>query len=367
MEQNKDKITVHRTGSTLYPDMLREIRDAEEEINFEYYIVRWDNIGRKFFRELKKAAERGVKVRMILDGFGSWDFPKPAKKALRESGVELIHYNPVKLYKGVWKWILRDHRKILTIDGEKGYLGGMNIDRKHLKPVELPDIPRKNVIRDTHLKVEGPTAKKIRNTFIDSWNSMKKENDMEPEEVEENGMTTIVGGNIKTGDSIIKQYVNMIQSAEDSIKLTQSYFVPQKVVRKLLYEAVERGVKVQLITPAYYSEVRIARHATKKLYKELMDNGVEIYEYTDTFIHSKTAVVDDKYATVGSMNLDFQGVLTNREINLFTQDKGTVKVMEKEFEKDLKKSRRVTKEQIDSRSWAENLINRFLYTFRALY
>ncbi len=362
-----EKQEVHRFGSTLYPEMLEDIDKAKNEIFLEYYIVKWDRIGKEFFRGLCRAAERGVEVKVIIDGFGSWNFPERAKKKMRDLGVELIHYNPVKLYKGIWKWILRDHRKIMVVDGKKAYIGGMNIDRKHLKPCEQTDTPRNQVIKDTHLEVEGKnTVVQIRNEFAKSWNAMKKEKELEIMDVKPE-KTKILGGNIKTEDSILKEYVKKIRKADKSIKLVHSYFVPQKIVRRSLYDAVDRGVDVELITPAYFSEVRIARHATKNLYGELIGNGVEVYEYIDSFLHSKTCLIDDSWMTVGSMNLDFQGVLTNREINLFTENKESVNKMKKGFEEDLEKSVKITKKHLEERNWLENQLNQFFYSFRSLY
>ncbi len=359
---------VFRFGSSLYPNMIKSIRNAEEEVLFEYYIVRWDRAGKKFIKELKRAADRGVDVKIIIDGFGSWKFPERVKNYLRNSGVQLIHYNPVKLYKGIWKWVLRDHRKIMIIDGKTAYIGGMNIDKKHLEPEDQPETPRKEVIKDTHIKVNDSAAKKIRNKFIESWNVMQKEEELQKKEIDEETSDTVVkGGNIKTEDSILKEYSKRIKDAEDSIKLTQSYFVPQKIVRKQLYSAVERGVDVKLIVPEYFSEVRIARHATKNLYEELLKNGIDIYEYRDTFIHSKTAVFDSEWATVGSLNLDFQGVLTNLEINLFTRKKETVEKLDREFESDLENSVRITEEDVKNRFWVEKGLNKLFYAFRALY
>ena len=360
-----EHLEVHRYGSTVYRDMLKEFRNAEDEINLEFYIYNDDRTGRLFAQELKKAAERGVDVRVVIDGFGSSDFPYPVFKDLRESGVDIRYYNPIKMYKGIWRWVLRDHRKIVTIDEKAGYLGGMNINRRHLHPDELEDMPPEMSIKDTQVKVTGPRVRDIRNRFGETWQLMTGQ-EFEFSEPGEDTSSTILGGKLRNRNNALKDYVRRFREAEERIWLTQAYFVPPPYIREVLYEAVERGVDVRVVTPGTMDIVSV-RSASKYLFRELVENGVKVYEYQDNLIHSKTGVVDGEWAGIGSLNIDYQSVLRNLELNISTRRRDTAKEMERQFVEDLDSSERVAKEDIENRGSFSKFRNWFCHNFRWIY
>lgn len=362
----KEKLKIYRSGNTAYSDMIQEIRKAEEEINLEYYIFANDMVGREFVSELLKACERGVKVRIVIDGFGSSSFPYPVKKKLREFGAEVKYYNPIKVYKGVWRWILRDHRKLLTVDRKTGFLGGMNISKRHLKSEEVTGISETLSIKDTHVRIKGPTVKEIRKKFGRTWKMINGDNRFENDTEIEKTSTKILGGKLRSYNNSIKEYIRQFKEADQSIKLTQAYFIPPPYIRKVLYNAVDRGVNVQLITPGLY-DIKSVRSSSKHLYREMMDNGIKIYEYQNSFLHSKTGVVDGEWASVGSMNIDYQSVLRNLELNMATKKKQTVRRLEKEFKTDLSGSTRIKKEDLRKRTKLEEFRNWFFHRFRWIY
>lgn len=358
-------INIHRYGSTVYRDMIKEIRDAEEEINLEYYIFSDDKTGRLFIKELKKASERGVKVRIIIDGFGSSKFPYHRIKELRESGVNIRYYNPVQVYKGVWRWVFRDHRKIISIDNRVGYLGGMNIHHRHLQPEDLENLPPEKSIKDTQVRIEGPKARDIRNRFGQTWKMLTGEEFSFSEE-EENRNTRILGGKLRHQNNALKDYIRKFRKAENYIHLTQAYFVPPEYIRKELYRAVNRGVDVKVVVPGIF-DILSVRSASKHLYREMVKKGVSIHEYQNSFIHSKTGVVDGEWTGIGSLNIDYQSVLRNLELNISTEQEKVVEEMENHFRKDLENSEKVTLKDIEKRRSFEKFRNWFFYKFRWIY
>lgn len=355
-------------GSDLYDRMLEAIANAEQEVNLEVYIFREDNAGTQFINELVNAAQRGVTVRVILDAWGSFTFSKNFIYKLERAGVQLVRYRPFSPFTGGWGWRRRDHRKLLTVDEEIGFAGGMNIGQEYMKREDGGF-----GIRDTHVEVQGPVVQQINDVFSYNWDNhhhglddVSERMSAEPEDCrcrEDEGCARVIRGRWRDKNLIREDYMEQIEQAEDYIKLTQSYFLPTDDVLEALYDAVERGCDVHLLVPGI-SDVPALQYGTHYLYEKLIDHGVHVYEYMDSLLHAKTAVIDDEWATVGTFNFDYQSIFHNLEVNVTVLGEHFAHQMSERFDRDLENSRRITREDLMEWSWWDKARAKFWHWFR---
>jgi cardiolipin synthase len=365
---HNNQIKLFHEGSSLYDRMIEAIDRAEEEVNLEVYIFREDNAGMQFVDAMIDAAKRGVTVRVILDAWGSFSFSKYFIHRLERAGVQLVRYRPFSPFTGGWGWRRRDHRKLLTIDGEIAFAGGMNIGREYMSREDGGF-----GIRDTHLEVQGPVVQQVNDVFSYNWeNHHHALDDIHDEVTSEAGecvcdngrsCARVTRGRWKDKNLIREDYLERIERAEDYIKLTQSYFLPTDDILEALYDAVERGCEVQLLVPGI-SDVPALQYGTHYLYRDLLDHGIEIHEYKDSLLHAKTAVIDDEWATVGTFNFDYQSIFHNLEVNITVLGEDFAHRMSEQFDRDLEKSRQVTEEDLLDWSWWDKARAKFWHWFR---
>jgi len=347
-----NEIEVLINGEEKFPKLLAELRKAEKSIHLDYYIVTDDNIGNEIFDILIEKAGKGVKVRMIYDDVGSSINSKTIKK-LKTQGVELYPYMPVMFSKLAHKANYRNHRKIVVIDNETGFLGGINIKDKYINPNEFG-----LYWRDTHIMIKGEAVTDLQYLFITDWYFVSGQKIELGEFRFENKFhisnripTSILGSDYgKRNQSIKEAFFGMITNAREEVLITTPYFIPDDAIFQALKITSKSGVNIKLMIPEK-PDIKTAFYASQTYLKELLYSGVEIYFYTKGMMHSKTMVVDSMISTVGSTNMDQRSFSLNAEVNAFVRDEKIAQKLKYHFQEDLKDCYKLQLEDLNNRSW----------------
>lgn len=358
-----NKITNLENGDRIFPPMLKAISAAKKTITFETYIYWSGDIGRKFVDALSERARAGVKVHVLLDWVGSLKMDEELIETLKSAGVEVERYHPLHWYH-LTRMNNRTHRKLLVVDGHVGFTGGVGIADQWEGHAEDP-----KHWRDSHYILQGPAVGQMQAAFMDNW--IKATGEVLQGEgyfpvLQSAGEATAQvftsspnGG----GDSMMLMYLLSIAAAERTIDLSAAYFVPDKLTRHALIDALKRGVKVRIIVPGPHNDAEIVRKASRAQWGELLQAGAEINEYQPTMFHCKMLVVDQKLVSVGSTNFDNRSFRLNEEANLNIYDIPFAERVTGVFEEDLKKTQRVTYEAWLARPWKEKMAERFSSLF----
>ena len=354
---------VLRDGDEAFPAMLDAIRSARAYICLETYILRDDATGWEFATALADRARHGVEVSLMYDAIGSVALGSDYLDYLKEQGVRLAEYHPILPWRKGFDINRRNHRKQLVVDGRWGFLGGLNIGD------EYRSMDGHRAWRDTHLCVEGPVVRKMLRLFSLTWlrqggAPMARERyQYTSDPVGESNVRVL--GNRRHHDrgAIHQAYVDAFASAREQILVTNSYFVPSPEIRRELVAAARRGVRVVLLL-AGKSDVLALQMATRSYYRGLLDAGVELYEWHQTILHAKTAVVDRGWSTVGSYNLNFRSRFHNLECNVMVDDPSVAIDLERMFWEDIAESNVVDDDFLEARTAPEKMAGRFFSAFR---
>jgi len=353
-------------GEQIFPAMLEAIRAAKKTITFETYVYWRGDIGRQFTDALCERAQNGVKVHAIIDVVGSDRIDQQYFKQLEDAGVEVIQYHALRWYDwtSTSKLNYRTHRKLLIIDGEVGFTGGVGIADEWNGNADSKDH-----WRDNHYRVRGPCVAQLQAAFADNWMATTGKvlhgADYFPE-VHNIGEKTaqVFKSSVKGGsESMQLLYLLSFASAEKSIRLCSAYFVLDDLTIHTLLEARQRGVKVQIIVPGPDIDVKVVRTASRARWGEMLKAGVEIYEYQPTMYHTKLMVVDDLWVSIGSANLDERSFRMNAEANLNVMDQAFAQEQMRIFEDDLAHSKQMTYEQWAHRPGNEKFMESFATMF----
>lgn len=323
--QSGNRITLLRNGTEFFPALAASIEAAEQEIHIQTYIYELDDTGLMIGEKLKAAAMRGVMVYLLLDGFGSRKLPQEYVLELEAFGIKVMFYRPkISAWSFKRSRLRRLHRKVSVFDGQHAYVGGINIIDDMNVPSNL-DAPRV----DYAVRVEGRLVQSIHASTRNLWRRLAW---MHLREVEvysalpepgfiHGGMRAafVVRDNVLHRRDIERAYLKAIGKARVEVIIASAYFVPGKKFRQALIEAARRGVRVRLLLQGRMEYWLM--FATHEVYGLLLRHGIEIYEYRASFMHSKVAVADSRWATVGSSNLDPFSLLLSREANIVVQDK----------------------------------------------
>lgn len=358
-----NKATLLQDGMATYAAMFAAIAQAKDHINLESYIIEDDDTGHKFTTLLLQAQARGVQVNLIYDSVGGINTPKIFFERLSQAGVAVLEFNPINplAAKGAWLLNQRDHRKILLVDGRIAILGGINISSVYASGSVLRRAGKSGTNhvewRDTDIQIEGPVVAEFQKLFLQTWAKQHG-----PALAEKNyfPLLTPQGQDIvraigSTSDDpyslIYLTLISAIGNAEKYVHLTNAYFVPDPQLLLALTDAAARGVDVKLILPSQ-SDSSLVFHAGRAHYAGLLKGGVQIFERQGALLHSKTAVIDGVWSTVGSTNLDWRSFLSNDELNAIVLGRDFAAQMQAMFEKDLNASTR-----IEPQAWANRPLN----------
>ena len=337
-----NSVTVLKNGVQIFPSMLAAIKAAKKTINLEFYIY-WDGeIGRTFAEALAERARAGVQVKVILDAVGSSGMSQSLIDFMARNGVDLEWYHPLRWYT-LSRVNHRTHRKLLIVDGEVGFSGGVGIADNW-----LGDADSKEHWRETVIRVEGPVVTQMQSAFMDNWVKSRGELltglDYFPQ-VKPRGdhITQVIKSSPSEGSSTVKLlYIISIVAAERSIYINNAYFVPDPDTIRALEGAVRRGVDVRVVIPGDKTDVPIARQAGRLYYERLLRRGIRIFEYQPTMMHAKTMVVDGIWTTIGSSNFDDRSFRLNDEVNVNVYDEAIARQVETMFFEDVARSTEIT-------------------------
>ncbi len=336
-------------GEEAYPEMVAAIDRARHSVYLMTYILETNRTGRRFIDALAAADRRGVQVRVLIDGFGDWYSLPRASRKLREHRVEVARFLPLRLLPPAVHINLRNHRKILVVDGEHGFTGGMNIGDRHLVATH----PTTHPTQDIHFAVDGPVVRELEQVFADDWRFATGE------ELTLGTDAPSAGGDarcrvISTGpdddiDKLVTVLLGAIAAARHTIDIVTPYFLPPREMIATLQAAALRGVRVTIVLPAR-SNLPFVHWATRNMLWELLQRSVAIYYQPPPFAHTKLFVVDGEYAQIGSANLDPRSLRLNFELALEIHDITFAATLRDHVRHLVAKSRPVTLEEVDGRS-----------------
>ena len=348
----RNEITTYTYGEILYDDMIAAIDGAEHFVYLASYIWKGDEVGHRFKDAVVRAADRGVLVCVVYDGFANIVVPPSFKRF--PDGVHVLGFPVVRA--GIplinVRRSGRDHRKILVVDGVVGFVGGYNIGSLYATRW-----------RDTHLRVRGPGVWEVQNAFVDFWNRHRRQTlPLLPDSGSPHWNPSVRAARNEPSRLIYPVralYLEAIDRAQDRIWITQGYFIPDKEILEGLLGAAQRGVDVRVVLPEWSNHV-LADVVARSYWATLLEGGVHLHLYRNVMVHAKTATVDGAWATVGTANIDRLSLRGNYEINMEIVDPAQADRMEEIFRRDLEACRELTLEEWQERPRYYYLIERAL-------
>lgn len=349
---NNNNVDVYTDGKAKFDQLLEDIEQAKNHIHLQYYILKNDQLGKRLVEALTKKAEQGVMVRVLYDDLGSRGLRKSFFANLRKAEGEVEVFFPSKL-----RWInlrlnYRNHRKLVIIDGQIGYVGGFNVGDEYLGLD-----PKFGYWRDTHLRIQGQAVYAIQTRFILDWNQathkrkISFEHDHFPEPSVQGGscMQIVTSGPDSEWEQIKNGYIKMISTAKSSICIQTPYFIPDASLLDALKIACLSGVDVKLMIPNK-PDHPFVYWATMSYIGEMLNSGAKVYIYDNGFIHAKTIVVDHEISSVGTANIDVRSFKLNFEVNAFIYDTKIAEKLYDVFHEDMALSKELTLQAYHQRS-----------------
>jgi cardiolipin synthase len=360
-----NRIAFLRDGAESYPAMLEAMGAAREYIHLETYIFHSDRTGRRFGEVLAERAMAGITVRLLFDSVGSLDVDGGFIRELLEAGVKALAFRPLSWRSG-WGFNRRDHRKILVVDGRVGFTGGLNIGDEYAA-VDSGG----GGWHDLHARIEGPVVAELARLFRKTWLAAggdvyaHREEPATESVVTEDSAHAIALGNeeIRRRRTIRRYYLHAMRRARRTIRIMNAYFIPDRGIRRVLANAVKRGVEVSIVVPAK-NDLRSVQFAGHRVFGALLRAGVRIFEWPERMLHAKVASIDATWATIGSYNLDARSLFHNLEVVVCIVDPKAAAALDAQIEADAAKSNEIRLEAWKHRSIWRRIAEWFFYQFR---
>jgi cardiolipin synthase A/B len=351
-------------GDQIFPAMLRAIRSAEKSVTYQQYFFEDGAVAREFAEAFAERCRAGVQVKLLIDSLGGGGISQEMKDLWKNAGCQLEWFERIKVYQFITPWELlkynhRSHRRILVIDGKIGFTGGHG-----LSDAWTGDGRTVEHWRQTDVRVEGPIVQQLQAAFVESWRrttgKVLGDERYFPQFAVAGKVYSQVVKSSPLGGSFGSYllFLLSIASAQKSIHIANPYFFPDPRIEEALINAVKRGVRVVVLTPAKNDHTATSA-ASHSGFGPFLLGGVEIYEYQPALMHTKAMVVDGVWAAVGSANLDYRSLAINEELNLVVYDTAFAQQLEKSFQEDLKYSKKLTWEAWNSRPFMDKLIEWF--------
>ena len=337
-----NRVRALNNGDEIFPAMLEAIRAARKTVLFETFIYWSGAIGEEFAQALSERARAGVKVHVLLDWVGSLKVDNRLVETMRDAGVEVHRFHPLRWY-NLGRINNRTHRKLLIVDGRVGFTGGVGI-----APPWTGHAQDEEHWRDSHYRVEGPVVAQMQGVMLSNWSKTTGRilhgEDYFPPPREAGTQQAQMFHSSPSGGSESMQlmYLVAITASVKTLDIASAYFVPDPMARVALVAALKRGVRVRVITPGRKIDQQTVRHASRALWGELLEAGLEMYVYQPTMYHCKMVLADGLLSSVGSTNFDPRSFHLNDEANLNVYDPEFAAHLTQVFEEDLRRCQRVT-------------------------
>ena len=328
-----NRVELLHNGSNAYAALISALQRARRSVSISYYIICDDRIGRTVCDILIRRARAGVQVRIIYDAFGSRCLKAQFLKRLRQSGIDIRPYAPVRFPWFTPSAMRRNHRKMVIVDSRLALLGGINLARYYL------DGGEQGAWRDEHLAIEGEAALDLQRLFQADWRRAGG-NDFTPDTpaMPPSGRSAVQIGWSGRGGSrklLFDAFLSVILRAEREIRITSPYFMPPVELLQALRCAASGGVRIRVMIPTV-SDSRLLDLVAESYIDDLLAAGVELYRYEEGFLHAKFLIVDDRLAAVGTANMDYRSLELNEEVTAFLYDRQLIQRLTHTFERDLK-------------------------------
>jgi cardiolipin synthase len=353
-------------GEQIFPAVLAGIHSAQRTITYAQYYYADGPVARDIAEALAERCRAGVGVNVLLDAFGSLGIPGEYLAIMRASGCHVVWFRPLSQYV-FRRYYHRNHRRILVVDGRVGFTGGAGVSRKWMGNGRTEDH-----WRDTDVRVEGPVVEYMQAAFAEQWlqatGIVLGGEAYFPRPIESRGQVHAQVARSSPASGSAAMYTTLLlalSSARTSVLVTNPYFVLDHRMRDAVLRTVRRGVRVAVLVPAVIDH-NIVRQASRAQFGELLQAGVQIYEYAPALLHAKTIAIDGVWATIGSTNLDNLSFAVNDELNLFFYDRDVAQQLERIFMDDVQVSRRITYEAWKNRGVGARLLEMLALPIRDL-
>ena len=356
-------------GEDKFPRVLDALANARHHIHLEYYIYEDDEIGNRIKTVLMAKAREGVKVRFIYDAFGSKDLGSGFLRDLSEAGVEVHPFSRIYFVFAASRINYRNHRKVIVVDGRLGWTGGLNVSDRYINSTD-----RTEYWRDTHVEIEGPAVHSLQRHFLADWNFCSGQNVMPDSELFpvsvakpdfQSYVQIVTSGPDYPNPTVMLSIFTAIVNARQRVYLTTPYFIPNNSINDALKKAALSGKDVRLLVPLQ-ADSKLITYASQSYYAEMLDCGVQIYEYHRGFIHAKTIVADENLSIISTANLDFRSFEHNFEIGAVIYGPDMCTQLRASFERDLEYSRKIEPESWRNRGSSRILRERLARLFSPL-
>jgi cardiolipin synthase A/B len=353
-------------GDEIFPAMLAAINAARERISFETYIYDSGQVANELTTALEAAAKRGVRVRIVVDAVGSSSMDEAHAARLTAAGCRLIRFNPISWY-SVEHVNYRTHRKILVVDGDVGFTGGVGVADHWLGHAQ-----DKDHWRETHVRIRGPVVRLMEAAFYENFLEESgpevPEVDDEPPQTGDQNASVVVRSSPTGGSNDLKRlYLLGLASARRTVDITSPYFVTDESTRWSLEDAVSRGVKIRILVEGDITDAMPVKYASRAHYQQFLERGIEIYEYQPTMMHTKVMVVDGIWSMFGSANFDNRSLELNDELNVAVTGRDVAERLLKDMEADLQVSRRLSPETWRQRGLLNKVREQFWKSFGEVF
>jgi len=352
----------------LFPDgaaglsaMLDAIAGAVKRIHLETYILRSDETGARFLRALSERAQAGVEVRVLFDAFGSLGLDPAALADLRAAGGDAIAFNPLSRFYPRWAPRRRDHRKILVVDGEVAFTGGLNIGDEYFHGASFQGQTRRPW-RDAHVRVKGPVVGMLEAVFLESWFRADGPDcpwvePAAPRAVDGEAVAVLADGPTYHRRRLRDLLISALKRCRRHARLVTPYFIPGARLREVLAATAARGVEVEVVIAGYVDHP-VVRWAAYGMLPQLLARGVRVYEHERSMMHAKAAVFDESLAVLGTSNLDRQSLQHSYEVNLIIAGGEFPRSLSARLQGDIRASRPITVADLGRLSFGKRLRNR---------
>lgn len=357
-----NRVELFTDGKSFFDSLLAEIENARKFIHLEFYIFQDDTLGKQVKELLFKKVEEGVEVRVIYDDVGCWSVKNRFFREMQKGGIQVSPFLEVRFPAFANKINYRNHRKIVVIDGEVGYIGGMNIADRYRDGLSW------GIWRDTQMRIDGPAVQGLQTAFSVDWYFTDKEllwDEYYFPPVEDKGdvsLQVVTSGPIGEWKELMLAIFKVISTAKHYVYIQTPYFLPTDALLLAMQAAALANVDVRLMLPIR-SDSRLVHIGSCSYVSSMLKAGVKVYFYEPGFLHAKMVAVDDEYCTVGSTNMDFRSFEHNFESNAFVYDSKVTRHMKQVFLKDQQKCKRMTLREWRSRPFRQRALESIIRLF----